>query len=375
MTTSTAQRRAPLSSALIPSEIVSSAEPSELAPSQVARELKTRLARGARLVCAGRARQDPEALLSAGYSPKNKVELFGFTYYLTRPRQNPDLRFFIAYLVPPGPPPGRPIYVRIFYKDISLIWRVASHLFMQDDELWIGKGDTKTESDGEWQTEVSAESTTDLPFEIQSALETFNRVRAVRYDLEALDLVLRNAPRNRIGAYDDFVKPRRQAASVARNRIHRGRPVVYFRRKNDPTSQVVVPGYEPDYAKGVLEVSRHGSKLYGGEIRRYRVLSKNRKIQHLFFDAPDHVWMIPPQALTTELSSFGVRTIDVEVDEDAYIPGYEYHFEEDGELHTQIPHGYVGELHPFDDTRADASAWLHRIPMLRQFRRFARRQR
>jgi hypothetical protein len=86
--------------------------------------------------------------------------------------------------------------------------------------------------------------------------------------------------------------------------------------------------------------------------------------------------MIPPQSLTTELSSFGVRTIGVGVEEDAYVPGYEYHFLEDDEdgqlqLHSQIPAGYVGEPSPIDDTRSDASPWLEQLPLLNEFRRFA----
>ncbi len=38
--------------------------------------------------------------------------------------------------------------------------------------------------------------------------------------------------------------------------------------------------------------------------------------------------------------SYGVRTVDAHVDDDFLLPGYEYHFEEDGEngpeLHSQV---------------------------------------
>ena len=88
--------------------------------------------------------------------------------------------------------------------------------------------------------------------------------------------------------------------------------------------------------------------------------------------------MIPPQALTTQLSSYGVRTVDVNVDDDAYLPGYEYHYYEDDEqgnrqLHSQIPEGYAGTPSPHDETRVDASAWLNQIPMLREFEAFAKK--
>ena len=88
-----------------------------------------------------------------------------------------------------------------------------------------------------------------------------------------------------------------------------------FRRKGDPTSLRFAPGYEPDLRHGLIERSRSSSRLYGGTIHRYRILSVNRKIQYLIFAAPRHVWIVPPQATTTELSSYGVRTTDVLADE------------------------------------------------------------
>jgi hypothetical protein len=84
-------------------------------------------------------------------------------------------------------------------------------------------------------------------------------------------------------------------------------------------------------------------------------------------------WIIPPQATTTELSSFGVRTIDVVADEDLSVRGFEYHyFDEDAdssEHFNQIPEGFAGELCEHDNDRADASAWLDPIPVIREFRR------
>ena len=55
---------------------------------------------------------------------------------------------------------------------------------------------------------------------------------------------------------------------------------------------------------------------------------------------------VPPQALTTELSSFGVRTIDVEAADDLCVPAMEYHYLDDWEdppvLYSQIPAGFAG---------------------------------
>ena len=109
--------------------------------------------------------------------------------------------------------------------------------------------------------------------------------------------------------------------------------------------------------------------MYGGQIRKLRILSKNRKIQYQFVAGPHHVWIIPAQTLGTELSSYGVRTVDVIADEDVFVPGYEYHYLDHGALYSQIPKGYAGPASEVDPTRADASPWLERLPVIREFRR------
>ena len=112
--------------------------------------------------------------------------------------------------------------------------------------------------------------------------------------------------------------------------------------------------------------------------RIFRILSSNRKVQYYFIAGPKHAWIIPPQALTTELSSYGVRTISVVADDDLFIPGYEYHHYEETnngvELYSQIPKGFAGEICPVDDAKADASPWLNQIPVIREFRRVVLKQ-
>ena len=113
--------------------------------------------------------------------------------------------------------------------------------------------------------------------------------------------------------------------------------------------------------------------MYGGRLQRFRILSRNRRVQYLFIAGPRQVWIVPPQATTTQLTSYGVRTIDVIADADLCVPAYEYHFMDDTEdppvLVSQIPEGYAGEPSDVDDSRADASAWLDRLPVIREFRR------
>ena len=309
-------------------EILASRACDERSPAQVAREFRTLVDAGMTLRVAGAARARPKRLLAAGYAPRFRFELFGSRFYISTIRQNPELRFCVAWVVPP-PRRGQGLeaFARIFYKDVSLIWRSASHVVRSANENWIGQGDVvEVMRDGCCYLE-SNEATTDLPLEMQDALETLaRRPGVIRRDHIALSRVLRNGPDNRVVAYRDFTGPRERAASNPRLRINGGKQVAWFAHAGDPSSLRFAPGYEPDLSNGVLEETRSESTLYGGVLRRFRILSTNAKLQYLFFAGPHHVWIIPPQATSTELMSYGVRTVNVAVDDDLCVPGYEYHY-------------------------------------------------
>jgi hypothetical protein len=349
--------------------------PSPLPPRTVQRALRALVDAGAAVRPAGLARTDPTRLMRGRYAPTSLIELFDTRLFLTDYFQTPELRFFVAYVVQECGGARTPeIFPRIFYKDGSLVWRAGSHMVSSADEFWVGKGDIRTVVKGGYEYDESVESTTDLPFEIQTALEIVSRKTVhVRSEKLALDLVLQNAPPSRLRAFADFTTPRRRAAADRRNLIHGGRSVARFRRRHDPASLVIAPGYEPDFRRGILERATSTSVLYGGALERFRIVSTNRKIQYQFFAGPHQVWIIPPQATTTELSSFGVRTIDVVVDEDMCCPGYEYHFMDDSVtppvLHSQIPPGFAGPPGPHDPDRSDAAPWLDKLPIIRRFRR------
>jgi hypothetical protein len=356
--------------------IVPSIRATSLAPQRVKRELQQLIDAGAPVLPAGAARKHPLKFVER-YPPSFKLELFGTLFYLTTVRQNPSLRFCVAYLAQAHYRTGRmQIYPRIFYKDGSLVWRCASHIAMEGTDIWIGKGAVKTtllDDGGEYIQTM--EATTDLPLEMQTAMEDLGRkVRTVKRDRTALLQVLRLVPGGRIEPYRDFTDPRRRAQSDRRRLINGGRRVAYFRKPSDPTSLRFVTGYEPDFSRGVIEHARSHSNLYGGTIERYRVLSKNKRIQYLFFAGPENAWIVPPQAMTTELSRFGVRTIDVPIDDKLCVPGYEYHYYLDEsadppELHSQIPAGFVGHVNSHDEARSDASPWIEQMPVIREFRR------
>jgi hypothetical protein len=345
--------------------IVTHLRPAEATPAMVRRELDALLAAGCRLRPAGTARAQPARLLSR-YPPRHALRLFDARFFLTELREDENFRFFVAYV---RLAESRDVFPRLFYKDSSLVWRCATHWISAPGVHWIGKGDLKLVDEETGETEYSAEETTNLPYEMQGALDELSRRRRiVPWDARALGSILRRAPVGRWEAYADFIGPRRRAAAAPANLVNGGRPVAWFERRRDPASLRFAPGFAPDFAR-VVEISRSRSRMYGGAIRKLRILSKNAKIQYQFVAAPRHVWIIPPQTLGTELSSYGVRTVDVVADEDVFVPGYEYHYTERGVLYTQIPPGYAGAPSELDPTRADASPWLEKLPVIQEFRR------
>jgi hypothetical protein len=341
----------------------------------VGREFRALLDRGVEIRVAGTARAHPERLVR-DYLPRHAIRVFDTTYYLTDLREDRTwegtLRFFTAWVLPTGS--SRHIHPRLFEKDYSLVWRSPSHFIRSRNENWMGKGDVRwVVEDGEEKL-ATFEETTNLPLEIQGALdELSSRCPKPRSDVRAVGRLLRHAPDHRIEPYEDFAAPRRRARSNPRNRIHGGRDVAWFARERDPESLRFARGFEPDFGRGVIELRRTWSRFYGGAIRKYRILSRNRRIQYQFVAAPRHAWIIPPQALTTEITSYGVRSIDVHAAEELCIPGYEYCFVDESTRpptqHSQIPDGFAGAPSDLDPARRDASAWIDRLPAIRAFRR------
>jgi hypothetical protein len=359
--------------AVITRQIVPSVDPREGPAGHAERSFRKLLAGGAKLLPSGEARRRPGRLLSGGYTPKHAFDLFDSSFYVTNVRQNEDIRFYVAYVVQ-GAPGRERIYPRIFYKDLSLVWRSASHFVRTENDNWVGKGALKVVVENGVELEVSDEATTDLPLEIQTALETLiRRSSRIPYDQKALALVLRRGPDGRMDPYRDFTEPRRRAQADPRNLLNGGRPIARFTRRGDPTSLRFVRGFEPDFGRGLLETAHATSRMYGGALRRCRILSKNRSAQYLFLAGPRQTWIGACQTTHTELSSFGLRTIDAVVDDDLLMPGYEYHFMDESQdppvLVSQIPEGFAGAPSAVDPSRADTSAWLDQVPVLREFRK------
>ncbi len=355
--------------------IVGNVDPDPRSVSAVAAEFRRLLADGYSLRLQGLAKYKPSGYLTRTRAPRHKVELFGVSYYLSDIRRDDGFRFYVAYIVmPQRRPHQRSIYPRIFYKDSSLIWRSASHLISTENEHWVGKGDVKGVDEAGERVYYSAEETTNLPFEIDSALDQISRrASEVKLDHKALALVLRNAPDNRVDPYQDFSGPRRKAMADPSRSINRNRDVAWFAQADDPSSLQFADGFAPDFAHGLIDRSQSFSKLYGGRIDKYRIASANREIQYLFIVGATQAWIIPPQPLDDLLISYGVRAVDANAAEDLCVPGYEFHYLEDPDdpesLHSQIPKGFVGASSEIDPDRADASPWIERLPVMQQFRR------
>ncbi len=345
----------------------------------VAKTLKARLehtlASGFDLRPAGKARRRRDGFLLERYPPLFALELYGLTIYLSGLREYEGFTFFVAYVqMPRGHGRGsRKIFPRIFYKDVSLIWRSATHYINTNDEHWIGKGDIKPVVEDGKEVWYSAEETTNLPLEIQAALDTASRrsPRSVA-DADALGLVLRNAPANRVEPYQDFAAPREAAMRDASLVINNGKPIAWFETSDDPSSLKFTKGFEPDFVDGLIDESESSSYFYGGDILKSRFMSVNRKIHYMIVSAPEHVWLIPPQSTLASLTSYGVRPIDVEIDERVCLPGYDFHFLDTEldppELHSQIPAGFAGDPNPVDADRADTKRWNEAMPVVAEFR-------
>lgn len=337
-------------------------------PATVAKAFRERLRRGAMLYPAGTAKTQPLTLLTEGYGPRFRLQLFDVELYLGGPWQNEDLRYFVGYVI--HPQQARKIFPRLLYKDVSLTWRCASHYV--PSENWIGKGDLRVVMNAGVEHEESDEATTDLPLEIHAALEHLAKAAGrIPYDRAAVGMVLRNAPPGRLEPYADFLKPREQALRDRQWLVNGGRPIARFTRRNDPESLVFTAGFEPDLASGVLSHHAFKSSLYGGSIERFRVASRNRAVQYQFVVAPAHLWIASVQATTRALSTYALRVVDAVVDEALLLPGYEYHYREDPDdpesLYTQIPPGFAGAQSRVDPSRADAGPWLKRVPILQAF--------
>ncbi len=339
------------------------AVPVDRSPRSVAAQFGKLLARDHVLRPAGRARSDPGRLLRAGYTPRYRVDLFDTQFYLTALRREDQFRFFVAYVRPAGNRArgAWPVYPRIIYKDSSLVWRTASHLVISPQERWIGKGAVKPVP-GEPGLYASAEETTNLPFELQSALDTLSRAGGpARPDRRALEWILRRAPPGRIEPYADFTQPREGLEDA----INGGHDVATFDNPAVPESLRFVDGFAPDLARGPVAQSRSRSSLYGGDIVKHRFVSVNEQIQYVFVCGPRQAWILPPQTLTRALTTYGLRPIDVPCDEHLCLPGYEFHYPG----HSQIPEGFAGAPSPADPSRADTSPWNDRMPILAQYRR------
>ena len=206
---------------------------------------------GARIRCVGSARRNPKRLLSLGYVPRYKLELFGVTYYMCDVRQNEDVRFFPAYIVHEGE-----VHARLLYKDGSLLWRCASHFAKSATENWIGKGDLKLE------VENGCDVLLHRRAHHRPAARDADGGRVAHAAREPGRHRPRGARARSCGARPTTGSAR-TATSPSRAGARRrtratsstaGRSIARFLRPNVPESLRFAAGFEPDFRSGLIDV-------------------------------------------------------------------------------------------------------------------------
>ena len=271
--------------------------------------------------------------------PKYKIELNGYTYYLSEPftEEKWHRPSFNLYLVTPDPfiENKKCIYARGVYKSNSqAIWRVASHT--TEHKRWIGKG--------------HGESTMNLPFQIQSKLEkileNYNWAPESSEDLSRVLAILGYEP---------------PKTCLVPNGVKIGD----FKNTDDPTSFVFNDSCK-DKAPSFRDVKDvYVSKNYTyGEIRSYIVGSKDGQLHYLFNVATDKnkklmIWLGGIEFAYNKLTTYGVADKVINVPFNLLMPAYEYT--------SQIPSGYRGDLNPEDYDYSNATQFTHKIPIIKEF--------
>ena len=197
---------------------------------------------------------------------------------------------------------GRDLFPRLFYKDSSLVWRCATHFISAPGVHWIGKGDLKRIDEEDGQTEYSAEETTNLPYEMQGALDELRRrTKEVPWDARALRRILRGAG-GRFEAYADFIGPSRRAAAKPATASTRAPGGGFESRKTG------LPAHRAGASRptsDAWERCRSASRSMAASREAAHPLAE-REIQYQFVAGParlDH-----PASAHHRLSSYGVRS-------------------------------------------------------------------
>ncbi|MBT9584810.1 FHA domain-containing protein [bacterium] len=230
------------------------------------------------------------------------------------------------------------VRVRAFYRSNSQgIWRSASHAGFQG---WIGKG--------------AGESSTNLPMELQQHLN-------VQADAQVKPMDTAAANQAFYGCLEFGGAP---PPAQLLEELGEPRPFGHF-GSHLPGGKYGVPesfAYRdradaPDFSQpGVAYNFQH--PMHGPVTARV-FHSHNEKVNYLFYqDQHQRSWIAQVEETGSVLTSWGTRQNPLSVG-DLAMPALEYP--------EQIPAGYAGNMVGPD--YADASAYVHRLPPVAEFRR------
>lgn len=274
-------------------------------------------------------------LHSRGLQPKHTVEVDGTRMHVSEPYSMGQNRVgFVAYVEDPQ---GK-VQVRAFYRSNSQgLWRSASHAGMNG---WIGKG--------------NGEASTNLPVAAQKHLHALaaggGRELAGDDSNTAFYGLLPfggHEPPAALDAQLQAEQPLGQFSQPLPSRDY-GRPETF--RYNSPAD---APAFNKQIDGYSFQHPIHG------KVEAHCFESANGNYHYMFYqDSEQRSWLAQIDRAGGELTDWGTRAAPV-FHGDLAMPAVEYP--------SQIPEGYAGKAGR--GGYVDASAYVHRLPPVADFRR------
>jgi len=229
------------------------------------------------------------------------------------------------------------VKVRAFYRSNSQgLWRSASHAGFQG---WVGKGQ------GEESTNLPIELQQHLHAQAESTLKQLDESAAHQAFYGSLEFGGKAPPTE----LSSQLRPAREMGDFSLG-LPGGKYGV-------PESFALLdPSDGPNFqSPGVSYGFQH--PLHG-HVTASLFPSKNGQLQYLFYqDQQSRTWIAQVEDKDSALTSWGTRQTPVHTG-DLSMPAIEYP--------QQIPPGYAGTM--VSDDYADASAYVHRLPPVQEFR-------
>ncbi|MFN8609760.1 MAG: FHA domain-containing protein [Vulcanimicrobiota bacterium] len=275
-----------------------------------------------------------EFLQAQGLEPKTTFQCGDTKVHFSRPYSLGDNRAACVGYVEDK---NGNVSIRAFYRSNSQgLWRSASHAGFNG---WIGKG--------------QGEESTNLPIQLQMALhsQADHQVKSVSKQVAEQAFygslpVGGNEPPGDLAAQ---LKPAQTLGDFDRKLPDGYGQPESFHFQN--------PADAPDFRKPGVSYS-FDHPLHG-RVGAHCFTSQNGECNYMFYqDSKGRSWLAQMERADSPLTSWGTRSNPIEHG-DLGMPAVEYY--------QQIPKGYLGGS--VDDSYGDASRYVHRLPVVADFRR------